>query len=274
MVCARSVACSAAAPGSSLTRIRRLARRLASAPLKIRSNTYDDSDLDGVLRAAGETAPMIEYRELDAAARAWLDHGDAVPLTRLFQREELAGESPAMPATYSAGMQAADECTVYRSPFDMRLPFPERVRQYHAAIAALPPASFDPIPKDQELADAPWGFDQCLRWPAPAHHEPPLSATPDSSPTMGTRATTGSPTAAPGSAAARSRRAGTSAPSFCRTTPIRGTRPSPAKYRWATPRCLAARARLRRGSERERRIESWRLTSSCAGTNASCTRRR
>ena len=177
MVCARSVACSAAAPGSSLTRIRRLARRLASAPLKIQSNTYDDSDLDGVLRAAGETAPMIEYRELDAAARAWLDHGDAVPLTRLFRREDLAAESPGTPATYSAGMQTADECTVYRSPFDIRSPFSERLRQYHAAIAALPPASFDPIPNDQELADAPFEFDQCLRWPVPAHHDPPLAAT-------------------------------------------------------------------------------------------------
>lgn len=176
MVCARSVACSTAAPGSSLTRIRRLARRLASAPLKVRSNTYDDSDLESVLSGAGQTAPKIEYRELDAAARAWLDHGDAVPLTRLFEREGLAGESPSAPATYSAGMQTADECTVYRAPFDMRSPFPERLRQYHAAVAALLPASFDPIPKDQELANPPFEFDQCLRWPAP-HHHPPLAVT-------------------------------------------------------------------------------------------------
>ncbi len=176
VVCTRSIACSSAAPGSSLARIRRLARRLESGPLKIRSNTYDESDLVSILQGAGETAPMVEYRELDAAARAWLDHGDAVPLARLFGREDVAGESPGTPATYSAGMQTADECTVYENPFDLRSPFADRVRQYHTATAVLPPASFDPISKARELADPPFDFDQCLRWPAPAH-EPPLAVT-------------------------------------------------------------------------------------------------
>lgn len=168
-VCSRSVSCAGAAPGSSIARIRRLARRLSAAPLAAGARSYDESDLADVLQAASDDTPMLEYRELDAAARGWLDRGDAVPLIRLFDRSSAADQSPKLFTVYSAGMEIAVECTVYQNPFDMRAPIAERLRQYRAAVAALPPKMFDPISGPDSPSTGPMGFDQCLRWPAPTH---------------------------------------------------------------------------------------------------------
>jgi pimeloyl-ACP methyl ester carboxylesterase len=171
-VCSRSAACSAAAPFSSTARIRRLARRLASKPLVTQQRSYGTTELASLLQEASLDTPLIEFRDLDAAARAWLDRGDAIPIGRLFDRSWKAAELPRAFNVYSAGMEVATECTVYRYPFDARATLAERLRQYHAALARLPPAMFDPLAMRDVAAADPFPFDECLHWPAPTHLQP------------------------------------------------------------------------------------------------------
>ena len=168
-VCSRSAACSAAAPFSSTARIRRLARRLASKPLVTQQRSYGTTELASLLQEASLDTPLIEFRDLDAAARAWLDRGDPIPIGRLFDRSWKAAQLPRAFNVYSAGMEVATECTVYRNPFDARAPLAERLRQYHAALARLPPATFDPLAMRDVAAAGPFPFDECLHWPAPTH---------------------------------------------------------------------------------------------------------
>ena len=175
-VCTRSVACARAAPRSSVARIRRLARRLVATPLLSRTHHYDVSDLAALLQAASVDVPALEYRELDAAARAWLDRADGVPLARLFDRSTAMQQPPRLFTSYSVGMEVADECTVYRNPFDMRASPAERMRQYHASLAALPSGMFDPLAGPSALLALPLGFDECLRWPVPQHDVQLVSA--------------------------------------------------------------------------------------------------
>jgi len=168
-VCSRSAACSAAAPFSSTARIRRLARRLASKPLVTQQRSYGTTELASLLQEASLDTPLIEFRDLDAAARAWLDRGDPIPIGQLFDRSWKAAQVPRAFNVYSAGMEVAAECTVYRNPFDARAPLAERLRQYHAALARLPPATFDPLAMRDVAAAGPFPFDECLHWPAPTH---------------------------------------------------------------------------------------------------------
>jgi pimeloyl-ACP methyl ester carboxylesterase len=177
-VCARSIACRAAAPGSSIARLRRLAQRLARTPLKSADRTYDARALATLLQAGSLDGPAVEYRNLDAAARAWLDHDDAVPLVRLFAWSQRLNKAPSSYTAYSAGMEVAAECVVYRSPFDLRAPYDERLRQYRAAVAALPASLFDPVSSGDALKAPDETFDQCLRWPAPLHRDPVVRRSP------------------------------------------------------------------------------------------------
>jgi pimeloyl-ACP methyl ester carboxylesterase len=177
-VCARSLACRGAAPGSSTARIRRLARRLAGAPLVTATRAYGADDLASLLIAASLDTPLLEYHDLDAAARGWLERSDAVPLARLFERSKIAAALPSSFTEFSAGMELAGECTEYVNPFDMEAPFDERALQYHAAVAALAPSFFDPVPNADALAARNESFDECLRWPPPVHHDPLVTTPP------------------------------------------------------------------------------------------------
>jgi pimeloyl-ACP methyl ester carboxylesterase len=177
-VCARSLACHAAAPGSSIARLRRLARRLAKTPLTAGDRTYDAKALATLLQAASVDTLELEYRDLDAAARALLDRNDAAPLTRLFAWSQSLNKLPSRYTAYSAGMEVAAECAMYRSPFEMHAPYDERVQQYRRAVAALDPALFDPIANADALNNPDQNFNQCLRWPARQHHDPLVTRSP------------------------------------------------------------------------------------------------
>jgi pimeloyl-ACP methyl ester carboxylesterase len=181
-VCARSLACHAAAPGSSIARLRRLARRLAKAPLTAGDRTYDAKALATLLQAASLDTLALEYRNLDAAARAWLDRDDAAPLTRLFAWSRGLAKLPSRYTVYSAGMEVAAECVMYRTPFDLNASYDERVRQYRRAVAALDPSFFDPVANADALNSPDGNFDQCLRWPARLHHDPLVTRSPLLSP--------------------------------------------------------------------------------------------
>jgi len=87
--------------------VSRLARKLDRTPLATKKRRYDGSDLDALLGSASLDYPMFEYRELDAAARSWLDRHDAVPLARLLDRTSISSPLPHSFTAYSAAMEIA-----------------------------------------------------------------------------------------------------------------------------------------------------------------------
>jgi pimeloyl-ACP methyl ester carboxylesterase len=126
--CARSQSC--AARGPSMQRVRDLLRQLrqGNAPIA-------PWQLAFVMDTAG--LDTLVYRELDAAARAWLEHRDGVPLERL-AREAADNEetAPEDPRQSSNGLFVAASCTDNPQAYDMRLPPARRQLQWRAVEAA------------------------------------------------------------------------------------------------------------------------------------------
>jgi pimeloyl-ACP methyl ester carboxylesterase len=195
VVCALSVACSRAAPGPSWSRIGALARDLRVAP--ITGQTVDSGGnrvtirvdiqaLVDLVNDAGFDASRTGmdagvYRELDAAARAWLEHRDSAPLLRLTaQSYGFDNFSFGSAGQYSDGLYFAVACTDYPQLFRMSAGVAERKRQLSAAIAALPADTFAPFTTTEWLSVDAYteAFTACLDWPAPVHHDPPIIVKP------------------------------------------------------------------------------------------------
>lgn len=176
-VCARSVACAAAAPGSATARLRVLADALDAAPLtgkvarsgkKPETVTVTGPDIAAVAWSAGADGNI--YRELDAAGRAALA-GDGAPLLRLAARTGLNGSLAGGWAAnlYSVGHAVGVPCTDYPQPYDMAASSAERTAQYHAAVSRLPNDAFAPFSNQQWLTNPIQDYNQCVPWPAPTH---------------------------------------------------------------------------------------------------------
>ena len=181
-VCARSPACSSAVQAGGPSATRRFDDLLASLRQHPVSGTAPGAR--GELRAVTADAPamflvfaivgdnLVAYRDLDAAARAYLAHGDAAPLLRLVAEAE-DGDAGGGPARqYSTGLYTAVTCQDYHALFDLRAPLPLRRRQFLSAIAAKEasdPGLYAPF-TIQDVLTAPTnpeGLDACLTWPAP-----------------------------------------------------------------------------------------------------------
>ena len=182
-VCERSVTCRNL-PGDSMSRIGRLLESLRKSPLhgtardgdgQVRSVTADPSTL-AYLLATAAYGPLI-FRELDAAARAYLEPSagppDAAPLLRLIA-EDWASSASGGPdihlSSYSVGLFTAVSCTDYPQLYDMTAPQDTRARQLEAAIrselvqhpdvyAPFTIAEFRAMPLDTSV------LDLCLPWP-------------------------------------------------------------------------------------------------------------
>ena len=186
--CQRSPACRPL-PGSSLHRIDRLLQSLRANPFT--GYAYDGN---GILRRAQANATTLAYlmvsnattsvvyRELDPAARAYLDDGDAAPLLRLLAENEVADESGSPATSYSEYSQAlfvSVSCSDYPQIYDLTLGLNERKAQRDQAIsseqkqhpnvyAPFTIEEFDKIPLDTSV------LDLCLAWPAPVVAPVPL----------------------------------------------------------------------------------------------------
>jgi pimeloyl-ACP methyl ester carboxylesterase len=125
--CARSPVC-AQLRGSSLDRIGRLLSKLRSERGRI-----TPTHVAFVMDSAG--LDPLAFRDLDAAARAYVDAHDAGPLERLvdeaYSQEEGAG-GPAR--SFSQGLFVAASCSDNPQAFDMRLQPPERMRAWREAL--------------------------------------------------------------------------------------------------------------------------------------------
>jgi pimeloyl-ACP methyl ester carboxylesterase len=171
-VCRQSVVC-AKVPGTSVSRLERLVARLrAGNPTGIAP-----SDLAFVMDSAG--LDPLAYRDLDAAARAFLDAGDAVPLYRLVREayayEEGAGSRARI---YSQGLFAAASCSDNPQAYDMRLGRRERAAAWQVALErkrAKDPDLYAPFTIDEFLGMPPdYAYvPLCVGWPVPSPLHPP-----------------------------------------------------------------------------------------------------
>jgi pimeloyl-ACP methyl ester carboxylesterase len=180
LACRRSVACALAAPGSSMARIGALAERLRRAPVVGRAREpggapstwrVDVEVLVALVNNAGSDAGV--YRELDAAARAVLQHRDGAPLLRLAAKSLYTDDGGPV-REWSAGQYAAVTCTDYPEAFDMRAPPAVRRAQYEAAVAALPGDTFAPFTVQEWTTSPVAEFDDCVNWPSPVRDDPPI----------------------------------------------------------------------------------------------------
>jgi len=113
----------------------------------------------------------VVYRELDPAARAYLDQGDRAPLLRLLAENfasDLAGGIP--PEQYSQGLFLAVSCTDYPQVYDMKSPlaarklqrkhsFEEEEENHPGVYGPFSITEFNGIPLDSSV------LDLCLPWP-------------------------------------------------------------------------------------------------------------
>ena len=188
--CERSLSCRKL-PGDSLSRIEALLESLRKYPFQ--AMAYDgDGNLRKVkadaanlafLAFSNSTGPVV-YRELDAAARVYLETGEGLPLLRLLAENRFIAPSGVpgfSPRYYSAGLFVAVSCTDYGQLYDMTLPTSERMAQRDAAFSREKdrhPGVFAPFSID-EYNGMPLDystFDVCLNWPSPspayAHGQP------------------------------------------------------------------------------------------------------
>ena len=175
-VCERDPGC-AALGNDPIETIRKLADALEADPLEGSAR-----DADGVMREVYIDAPMLSYltgvatygvpvyRELDAAARAYLDQDDPIPLLRMAAEQTYYGDAGAV-EEWSEGLYIATICNDYPQLWDINAPLADRPAQFEAAVLELrsqDPEAFAPYTIDQWLA-SPWTeFESCMGWPAPS----------------------------------------------------------------------------------------------------------
>ncbi|MGA8574431.1 MAG: alpha/beta fold hydrolase [Candidatus Cybelea sp.] len=168
--CTRSPVC-AGLPGSSLERIERLVEKLRAERGRI-----TPSNVAFVLDSAG--LDPLPYRDLDAAARAYLGAHDAAPLQRLVaeaysEEEGVSGRA----LFYSQGLFVAASCSDNPQAYDMRLPPAQRQSAWHGALARKrtnDPQLYAPFTIDEYLG-IPLDYAYvplCQTWPVASPQHP------------------------------------------------------------------------------------------------------
>ena len=186
-VCQQSLSCRNL-PGDSLKRIEALLNQLRAHPFSGQAHDGDGRAVTVVanptslaLLVFGNSTGPVVYRELDAAARFYLEQGDSAPLLRLFAENPLVSQSglpPYDPTAYSAGLFVAVSCSDYPQVYDMTSPPRDRISQRNASFAVEEknaPGVYAPFTID-EFNSIPLDYsvlDTCVLWPVPSILHPP-----------------------------------------------------------------------------------------------------
>ena len=130
--------------------------------------TLDTGALIRLIDASGNGASI--YRDIDAAARAWLDRHDAQPILRMVA--ENATAVARNPTDFSYGLATAVTCGEYPLLYDLNARSAVRARQYANALEQARqyrPDLFAPFTVDEGLDSQLYitPLDSCLPWPAP-----------------------------------------------------------------------------------------------------------
>ncbi len=185
IACERSAPC-AALPGSSIDHVVPALERLRAAPFAAQAHDVDGKQR--TFRADATQLAIVMYgsaptfttaREVDAAARAFIQHDDA-PLLRLMAETASAVDSrdpTADPSQWSAGLAAAVMCQDPPQIFDMRLAPAERMKDRDRAVAERKrafPDTYAPFTIDEYRAmPLDYSFlDQCVGWPVAPPGQP------------------------------------------------------------------------------------------------------
>jgi pimeloyl-ACP methyl ester carboxylesterase len=170
IACTRSPVCGRM-HGSSLDRIDALLKKLRAD-----RGAITPSNVAFVMDSAG--LDPLAFRDLDAAARAYVASGDAVPLERLvdeaYSEEEGAGGRA---RAYSQGLFAAASCSDNPQAYDMRLPPADRRSAWRRARerkADGDPALYSPFTLDEFLG-IPIDYAYvplCTTWPVASPEHP------------------------------------------------------------------------------------------------------
>ncbi|HEY7641849.1 MAG TPA: alpha/beta hydrolase [Steroidobacteraceae bacterium] len=190
LVCDRSPSCRALR-GTATDRIERLLREVRNKPI-----TGTAPDADGIPLDVTVDVSMlfllitnlgnspITYRDLDAAARAWFDNHDKLPLLRLAAEYDTPFVTDAVDFSY--GQFQAVICQEYPLHYDLDDSPAKRRQQYARGIADARqnrPDLFAPFSIDEALASNAnfTPLATCLDWPKPLPAYPqgdPLPAHP------------------------------------------------------------------------------------------------
>jgi pimeloyl-ACP methyl ester carboxylesterase len=186
--CERSAACAAATRGGrAWARIGALARRLARRPVSGPTTTASGTSgrltvtpltLVNLVNNAGFD-PVV-YQDLDAAARALLQHDDAAPLLRLAALSVGFDDTNESLPGFSDGLYFAVSCTDYVQLFDRSASPAVRHRQYRAALRHEPAGTFAPFSLAQwtSMDQYTEAYSACRDWPAPVHRNRPITRRP------------------------------------------------------------------------------------------------
>lgn len=183
IVCRRSVTCRDLT-GGSLDRIENLLAILRVSPIAgiapdgNGTPTYVTANPGSLahLMFAAAFGPAV-YRELDAAARAYLEFQDSAPLLRMIAENQTPFDS-SNARLYSNGLFVAVSCSDYPQIYDMTATLSVRRQQRNRSIASqqinspdiyapFTIAEFNLQPLDFSL------LDLCLTWPIPSAAHPP-----------------------------------------------------------------------------------------------------
>jgi pimeloyl-ACP methyl ester carboxylesterase len=184
LACERSPAC-ASLGGDPIARIETLDNVLRAHPLhatttgsdgKAREITVDPPTIATIAADAGSDPPV--YRELDGAARAYLDpvDPDPAPLLRLVSENEAPGGA-GVPRQSSEGEYDANVCNDYPQLWDVMAPIADRPAQYAASLAylhATDPNAFFPFTISDWTHSAWTEYRWCIQWPVPSHYVFPV----------------------------------------------------------------------------------------------------
>jgi pimeloyl-ACP methyl ester carboxylesterase len=185
--CSQNASCARLA-GSASGRVAALRAALEAHPFT--GTAPDGNGREVAVRADGESlayevysnaTDLVLYRELDPAARAYLEDGDRAPLLRLLAENESASLSNCdhgEPRCYSAGLFVAVSCTDYPQLYDMTAPVAARPAEELASILAeerADPAVYAPFSiRNFRAMPLPSSvLDLCLDWPVPSPLHPP-----------------------------------------------------------------------------------------------------
>ena len=170
IACARSPVCSDLG-GKSSDRIARLLlllrnQRAAITPSQL-AFVMDSSGLD-----------PLAFRDLDAAARAYVDAGDSVALERLVNEAYAEEEGAGGPArAFSQGLFVAASCSDNPQAYDMRLPPVQRTRDWRRALELMrqaDPTLYAPFTLEEFLRmPIDYAYLQlCITWPVASPQHP------------------------------------------------------------------------------------------------------
>jgi pimeloyl-ACP methyl ester carboxylesterase len=186
--CRLSVACHSAAPGKSWHRITLLAKLLRHHPFSGDAPGVDAKkvhvrmDITSLVNIVNDAGYDFDpYRQLDAAARAYLNHRDRTPLLRLYAQDIGYDYSDynAAATYYSDGQYFAVGCTDYPQLFNMRASEKTRVAQFAKAEKRYPAHAFAPFTVKEWVAVNPFTetYHACTAWPRTTHEaDPPVPA--------------------------------------------------------------------------------------------------